>query len=421
MKSMIFKTSNSEAFFLSEHEFISKSPANAVFAALGASLAGADSLALLSLDELKELSDILFSLALSGVHGGLLIAVKLNGEAEEEGLADFAERAKLALLCPPVGEEAEYINKGFELSKKTQTAFLIRLRNKPVSAALNEFEPLRYRKRADRFVLEPENSAERAKALNDNRDKLAELLDESGMTHRIYNKAGGNLYSSSGRSLMCTGCPYRGVYYLLSKNWLRAFSDSGCLKLGSKPPLLALDVALYPGSSPSVLRGFLLAADTKMSRETVALIDLGGLKKGGMLGIEELASDGLNATVIVLDNITANFYFEKSFENIPCAEKSSFDSFDLENIEKDLKSKLETEGLKLIHCKGPCVLTNPYEGKLPFKINKNRCKGCKACGRLGCPAISPDRRPDIDTELCASCGLCEKVCQVDAITRETEE
>ncbi len=420
MKSMIFRTSSSEAFSLSEHEFISKSPASAVFAALGASLAGADSLALLSLDELKELSDILFSIALSGVHGGLLIAVKLKDEAEEKDFADFAERAKLAILCPPVGEEAKYINKGFELSKKAQTAFLIRLRNKPVSAALSEFEPLRYRKRAERFVLEPENAAERAKTLNDNHDKLAELLNESGMVHRIY-KTGEDLYSPRGRTLMCTGCPYRGIYYLLSKNWLRAFSDSGCLNLGSKPPLLALDVALYPGSSPSVLRGFLLAADTKMSRETVALIDPGGLKKGGMLGIEELASDGLNATVIVLDNMTANFNFEKSFENIPCADKSSFDSFDLENIENDLKSKLETEGLKLIHCKGPCVLTKPYEGKLPFKINKNHCKGCKACGRLGCPAISPDRRPDIDPELCASCGLCEKVCQVDAISRETEE
>ncbi len=420
MKSIIFKSSNKEAFFPNESVFVSNSPANAVFAALGASLAGADSLALLSLDELCELCDALFALALSGTHGGLLIAASVKVEAEEEILIALADKAKLALLCPPLGEEAEYINRGFELSKKTQTAFLIRLGNRPLSSTLNEFEPLRYRKRAERFVLEPENAKESAKGLVENRDALAEILKDSGMAHRMY-EAGEDLYSPGGRNLLCTGCPYRGVYFLLSKNWLRAFSDSECLKLGSKPPLLALDAALFPGSSPSVLRGFLLASDAKMAGETVALIDPLGLKKGGMLGIEELAADGLNATVIILDNMTSDLDFEESFADIPCALKSSFDSFDLEDIENKLKSGLEAEGLKLIHCKGPCVLTKPYEGKAPYKTDKNRCKGCKACGRLGCPAISSDRRPDIDSGLCVSCGLCERVCQVDAIYQEFEE
>lgn len=421
MKITVFKSPDiKEAFFPKEHEFVSKSSANAVFAAVGASLAGADSLALLSSKETEGLSDILFSLALSGVHGGLLIAVKLKDKADEERLIALANKSKLALLCPPEGEEAEYINKGLELSKKSRTAFLIRLNNLPLFSTLNEFEPLRYRKHAERFVLEPDNAAERAEVLRENYSQLVGLLKESGLTHTIYEPEG-DLHSPRGRKLICTGCPYRGVYFLLSKNWLRAFSDSGCLNLGSKPPLLALDVALYPGSSPAVLRGFLLSSEAKMSRETVALIDPNGLKKGGMLGIEELCADGLNATVIILDNTTVDFSFEKSFEGIACAEKSSFASFELEAIEADLKLKLESEGLNLIHCKGPCALTRPYEGKAPYKIDKNRCKGCKACGRLGCPAISPDRRPDINPELCVSCGLCERVCQVGAISRETAE
>lgn len=416
MKSMIFKSSDSVALFPEESERISKSPANAVFSALGACLAGADSLALLTLSELTELEEILFALALAGAHGGLLVAACLENEAEEERLIAFTEKVKLALLCPPAGGEADYINRGFELSRKTQTVFLIRLRKCRQIGGLNEFEPLRYRKQPERFVLEPENAAARKEKLISGFEALANALRESGLSHRIYETAD-LLYSPKGRTDICAGCPYRGVFFILSKNWLRAFSDSGCTALGSKAPLLALDTALCPGSSPALLRGFLLASEAKAGRETVALIDPVGLEKGGRQGVEELDDDGLNAVVIILDNTTRIFDFEKALGDIPCAVKDSFDSFDLAEIENELKSALKSDGLKLLHCKGPCIFKKPYDGMPPFATDKNRCKGCKACGRLGCPAISAERRPDIDPGLCASCGLCEKVCQVGAIYR----
>jgi indolepyruvate ferredoxin oxidoreductase alpha subunit len=58
------------------------------------------------------------------------------------------------------------------------------------------------------------------------------------------------------------------------------------------------------------------------------------------------------------------------------------------------------------------VITNPYY------IKEDKCTGCTACTRLGCPAISWDAKKKkalIDETLCTGCSLCPKVCRFDAI------
>ena len=51
-----------------------------------------------------------------------------------------------------------------------------------------------------------------------------------------------------------------------------------------------------------------------------------------------------------------------------------------------------------------------------FDFNADKCKGCKACMKIGCPAVSfKDGKAVIDTTLCTGCGLCEKMCAFGAI------
>ena len=44
------------------------------------------------------------------------------------------------------------------------------------------------------------------------------------------------------------------------------------------------------------------------------------------------------------------------------------------------------------------------------------CKKCKACLKLGCPAIVNGKEGiSIDVSLCTECGLCQGVCKFNAI------
>ena len=52
----------------------------------------------------------------------------------------------------------------------------------------------------------------------------------------------------------------------------------------------------------------------------------------------------------------------------------------------------------------------------PVKVDADKCRSCKACMKIGCPAISMStKKAKIDDTLCVGCGLCEQMCRFDAI------
>ena len=64
----------------------------------------------------------------------------------------------------------------------------------------------------------------------------------------------------------------------------------------------------------------------------------------------------------------------------------------------------------------PCALLKTVKHKPPFHIDADKCKNCKSCMRIGCPAlVSGDKCITIDNTLCVGCGLCEQLCKFDAI------
>jgi len=50
-------------------------------------------------------------------------------------------------------------------------------------------------------------------------------------------------------------------------------------------------------------------------------------------------------------------------------------------------------------------------------IDKEKCRSCKACMKIGCPAIAmKDGKANIDNTLCVGCGVCSQMCAFGAIS-----
>ena len=95
------------------------------------------------------------------------------------------------------------------------------------------------------------------------------------------------------------------------------------------------------------------------------------------------------------------------------------DPFDIKKFEQVVKEETNADEPSVIIAQRPCALLKSvkYEGKCV--IDQDKCKKCKKCMGLGCPAISVhDGVVSIDMSQCNGCGLCINVCPFDAIVKE---
>ena len=79
----------------------------------------------------------------------------------------------------------------------------------------------------------------------------------------------------------------------------------------------------------------------------------------------------------------------------------------------------------------PCVLKKLSQAdqkefgsyKAVNAVDPNKCIGCKACVRTGCPAIeyhADTKKVTIDRGQCVGCDICTQVCPQNAISREVK-
>ena len=237
--------------------------------------------------------------------------------------------------------------------------------------------------------------------------------------------------------MMCAGCPHRGMFYILAKNKITVLGDIGCYTLGAVPPLNALDSTLCMGASVSGLHGFNLARGNEAERKSVAVIGDSTFMHSGMTGLVNVAYNATNSTVIILDNsitgMTGHQQNPTTGYNIkgdPAAKVdlealcralginrvTVVDPYDLAACEKALKEELAAEEPSVIISRRPCVLLKSVKLEAPLKVVSDKCRSCKKCMTLGCPAISmKDGKAHIDNTLCVGCGVCKQLCHFDAI------
>ncbi|MEG1963535.1 MAG: indolepyruvate ferredoxin oxidoreductase subunit alpha [Clostridia bacterium] len=239
--------------------------------------------------------------------------------------------------------------------------------------------------------------------------------------------------------VMCAGCPHRGVFFVLSKLKLRVSADIGCYTLGAQPPLSAVDLVLCMGASIGMEHGMRKALGTEIGGKLVSVIGDSTFVHSGITGLVDAVYNKGNSTVMILDNSTTGM---TGHQNNPANGKTIrdeqthqlnlvdvakacgvehiqvVDAYDLQAIEKAVKEEVARDEVSVIIAKRPCVLLNKGATD-KYIINQDKCKYCKACMKIGCPAIqNSDGKIVINNELCTGCALCTQMCKFDAISKE---
>ena len=243
--------------------------------------------------------------------------------------------------------------------------------------------------------------------------------------------------------VMCAGCPHRGLFYVLSKNKLTVIGDIGCYTLGSAAPLFAVDSVLCMGASVSGIHGFNKASGKESEGKTVCVIGDSTFMHSGMTGLANIAYNGTNSTVIILDNsitgMTGHQQNPTTGYNIKGDPATKIDlealcralgiervrvvdPYDLKETEKAVREEVAAEAPSVIISRRPCALLKYVKSKPALKVDAEKCRSCKACMKIGCPAVSfKENKAVIDPTQCTGCGVCGQLCAFGAIGGDTNE
>ncbi len=240
--------------------------------------------------------------------------------------------------------------------------------------------------------------------------------------------------------VLCVGCPHRGTFYVLKKLGLTVSGDIGCYTLGAVAPLQSVDTTICMGASVSAAHGMAKARGEEFNKKLVSVIGDSTFIHSGITGLIDIVYNKGNNTVIILDNsitgmtghqenpttgktirgeATKQVDLELLCKAVGVESVRIADPFDLKGFEKTVKEEIEKDEPSVIIAQRPCALLKSVKYTGHAKVDADKCKSCKKCMGLGCPAISfKDGKAVIDNSQCNGCGLCLGVCPFDAISKE---
>jgi len=262
---------------------------------------------------------------------------------------------------------------------------------------------------------------------------------------------GGDLYRVEAKApsrppVLCAGCPHRGLYYVLSK--LRdavVAGDIGCYTLGAMPPLSVTDTVICMGAGISAAVG-MEKAFRQAGRKTKVIGCIGDSTffHSGITGLIDAVYNNSSVAICILDNRTtamtghqqnpgtgktlmgedaAALEIEKIVKAVGVKEENIrvVTPYDLAQTEKAVKEACESVEPFVIISREPCALLKDVQERRRgqrCEIDAEKCKKCKACLKIGCPAlVFKDGRVTIDGSMCNGCTLCLQVCMFDAVKK----
>ncbi len=240
--------------------------------------------------------------------------------------------------------------------------------------------------------------------------------------------------------VLCPGCPHRGIFFGLGRHDVVVTGDIGCYSLGVLPPLSRMDTILCMGGGVSVAHGMERAGEPK---PVVGIVGDSTFFHSGITGLMDIAYNRGKSTIIVLDNRTTamtghqeNPGTGKTLMDEPTGIVSieevgravgmknivTVDPRNMKQVRATLKEAIESDEPWLIVAKAPCPLYERKNPGDPLEIDQAKCKKCKLCLKLGCPAIEKDGDDIVINELtCAGCTLCLQTCPHGCIHRKHVE
>lgn len=236
--------------------------------------------------------------------------------------------------------------------------------------------------------------------------------------------------------VLCAGCPHRGLFYALKQENVTVSGDIGCYTLGALQPLGMIDTVICMGASISALHGR-NKANPENAKKSVAVIGDSTFIHSGITGLIDIAYNNSASTVIVLDNsitgMTGHQQNPTTGKNIKGEPATAVnlealakaigikrvtvvDPYNLKETRDAIHSELAADEPSLIISRRPCALLKTVKHNPPLKVNADKCKSCKMCMKIGCPAISmKDGKAVIDFTQCVGCNVCTQMCKFDAI------
>ena len=224
----------------------------------------------------------------------------------------------------------------------------------------------------------------------------------------------------------------------MAKNNITVSGDIGCYTLGAAAPLNSMDSTICMGASISALHGMNKIMGKDGENKNVAVIGDSTFIHSGITGLINIAYNATNSTVIILDNsITGMTGHQQNpttgynLKGDPASKVSLealckavgiervrvVDPYNMKETEAAVLEELEIEEPSVIISRRPCALLKYVKHRPALNVNKDKCRTCKLCLKIGCPAISiKDGKANIDKTLCVGCGICTEMCRFDAIT-----
>jgi len=240
--------------------------------------------------------------------------------------------------------------------------------------------------------------------------------------------------------VMCAGCPHRGMFYSLVKNGVTVLGDIGCYTLGAAAPLMAIDTTICMGASVSGLHGFTHAQGNEAAAKSACVIGDSTFMHSGVTGLINIAYNGGNSTVIILDNSITGMTghqenpttglnikgdpagkidLEALCRAIGIERVRVVDPYNLAECDAVILEETATDEPSVIIARRPCALLKTVKAKPALTINTEKCKKCKACMKIGCPAIRITGDViEVDPTLCVGCEVCTQMCKFDAFEVE---
>jgi len=239
---------------------------------------------------------------------------------------------------------------------------------------------------------------------------------------------------------LCPGCPHRGMFFTLSKLDVNVMGDIGCYTLGALPPLGAVDTTVCMGASISGAHGFNTARGPESAKKTVAVIGDSTFMHSGVTGLIDIVYNKGVSTVIILDNsitgMTGHQHnpttgktikgepapavsLEKLCQAVGVKNVSVCDPYKLDEFKSLVSAQLQIEEPSVIIARRPCIMLPEVKILPPLYVDHDKCKSCRQCMTIGCPAISfADKKASIDQTLCVGCDLCMQMCKFGAILKK---
>lgn len=254
--------------------------------------------------------------------------------------------------------------------------------------------------------------------------------------------------------VLCPGCSHRGFFYALSKyRDIVVTSDIGCYTLGVMPPLGTTDSVICMGAGISAGIGFRKTLDMKRAEggrkvnKVFGVIGDSTFFHSGITGLIDAVVNKSEMVVCIVDNrITAmtghqeNPGTGRTIKGEPtsridlaplcvaCGVKPKnvriADPYDLKAMEEAVRDAYESKEVFVIITEQPCALIKDVlrrRANLYCRVDQDLCVRCRACMRIGCPAISfREGAIEIERSMCNGCTLCAQVCPQKAISRVGE-